>query len=83
MLILSMLLTFIPPPIGNYLSWALMAYILLLNILALKALTNLKFWQSSVSVLLGTTIAIPGFFFIPLFLVNLVRALSGLGLGFP
>jgi hypothetical protein len=80
---LNILTTFFPLQIQPYLSWATIIYYLLLNILALKALTNLKFWQAMVSVAAGTLLAIPGFIFIPLFLVNFIKAASRLGLDFP
>lgn len=75
---LNILATFVPPPFGIYLGFASYVYYFVLNILALKALTHLKFWQSLVTVFISTIFAVPGFFCIPIFIINFVRTVPAL-----
>ena len=68
-------LTSLIPKVGQILSWILFVYPLLLVILLLKSLTNLKFWQASVVVSLGTILTLGSLFCIPAFILSMMGAL--------
>lgn len=61
------------PIFGEILFWATLLYTLFLTIVAVKAITKLKIWQSITVVILGSVLAIAGFFCIPIFFLSIMR----------
>jgi hypothetical protein len=61
------------PVIGFYLSWGTYLYFIILNILALRSLTKLKLWQSTITVIISLLIGLIGVILIPMFIFSLMR----------
>jgi hypothetical protein len=57
--------------------WIGLLYSLILTVIALKALTNLRYWQSAVTVLLAGVLASAGFFCVGFTIFGLMRAVPG------
>jgi hypothetical protein len=72
-ILLNLCVSFLPE-VGEILSWVTLLYPIVLTFLAVKAITNLRFWQSIVIVLLSLLLATAGFFLIPAFILSLMNA---------
>jgi hypothetical protein len=62
------------PVLGDILFWTTLIYSLILTVLAVKAVTKLEYWQSVTTVVLGSALAMAGFFCIPAFFLSITRA---------
>ena len=65
------------PNIGPTLSNIIWAYLFVLIVIAVKAVSKLKVWQSIVTVFLGFLFASLGFLCIPAFLLSMMNAVPG------
>ncbi len=65
------------PDIGLILADIVLVYIFVLAIVAVKAVTKLKLWQSIVTVVLGLLFASIGFLCLPAFLLSMMNAVPG------
>jgi hypothetical protein len=61
------------PVVGEVLFWTTLIYTLILTVVAVTAVTKLKIWQSIAVVLLGSVLAIDGFFCIPAFIFSIMQ----------
>ncbi len=69
----SILATYIPV-VGEVLSWIVLAYPVILTVIAVKAITRLKIWQSVIVVFCGLVVAIIGYVVIPILILNLMSS---------
>ncbi len=71
--IVGFLATYIPV-FGEVLSWAVLAYPIILTVIAVTAITKLKIWQSAIVVFSGLIVATIGYFIIPALILSLMSS---------
>jgi hypothetical protein len=62
------------PRIGEFLSWMAVGYAIILTVIAVKAITKLKVWQSAIVVFSGLVVAIIGYFVIPILIFGVMSS---------
>jgi hypothetical protein len=62
------------PIVGGVVSWIIFAYAVILTVIAVKAITKLKIWQSVIVVFSGLVVAAIGYFVIPLLIFSLMSS---------
>jgi hypothetical protein len=64
------------PVVGEMLYWVVLAYPLILTIIAVKTITKLKVWQSIVIVFLGSVVAVISYFIFPILITSIMYSTS-------